>query len=473
MATRLSQTIPGLSAAFLAAAALVGCMEVGPDYQRPTAIVSAQYKEIKGWKPSRPRDGEVKGAWWRAFRDAELNRLAPLVAVSNQTLKADEANYRQALALVAEARAGLFPTLTGNGSLTHSAPGSSNDHDQLVAELNASWAPDLWGKVRRQIEQQGAAAEVSADDLANATLSAQSSLALAYVTLREADSARELYAATVKQYQRSLQIAQNQYAAGIVNKSDVISADALVLSAQASERDTDVARQQSEHAIAVLIGRPPAELAIARGRIADMAPTIPPGLPSELLQRRPDIAAAERAVAEQSAAIGVAIAGYFPSFTLSGYFGYSGDPFVKQIGITNPVWAIAASLAQPIFNGGLTDAEVAAARAAYDAAVATYRQTTLAAIQQVEDQLVALRVYGEEIKLQTQAVAEAEQAAEIARNQYAAGTQTYTAVATAEGTALTDEQTLLSLRAKRLTAAVNLIVALGGGWSEAKLAATP
>jgi len=441
---------------------------VGPDYLRPEAVVSASYKEIKGWKPSRPRDDAAKGEWWRAFRDSTLDRLEPAVAISNQTLKADVANYRQALALVSEARAGLFPTVNFDPSLTrsHGAGGTSN---LLNAEVSGSWTLDVWGKVQRSIEQQGAAAQASEADLA--TLSAQSALALAYVTLREADSARDLYADAAAQYQRSLQIAQNQYDAGVAAKSDVITAQAQLLAAQAQEKDTEVSRQQSEHAIAVLTGRPPAELSIGRGRLADVVPTIPAGLPSDLLERRPDIAAAERVMAEQNAAIGVAIAGYFPSFTLSGAYGYVGDPFIAQIAGANPAWSIGASLAQPLFNGGLTDAQVEAARAAFDSAVAAYRQTTLAAFQQVEDALVALRVYGEEIKIQTKAVSAADQAVKIALNEYAAGTQNYTTVVTAEATALTDKQSLLATRAKRLDAAVNLVVALGGGWSDDKLAA--
>ena len=351
---------------------------------------------------------------------------------------------------------------------SHGAGGTSN---LLNAEVSGSWTLDVWGKVQRSIEQQGAAAQASEADLANATLSAQSALALAYVTLREADSARDLYADAAAQYQRSLQIAQNQYDAGVAAKSDVITAQAQLLAAQAQEKDTEVSRQQSEHAIAVLTGRPPAELSIGRGRLADVVPTIPAGLPSDLLERRPDIAAAERVMAEQNAAIGVAIAGYFPSFTLSGAYGYVGDPFIAQIAGANPAWSIGASLAQPLFNGGLTDAQVEAARAAFDSAVAAYRQTTLAAFQQVEDTLVALRVYGEEIKIQTKAVSAADQAVKIALNEYAAGTQNYTTVVTAEATALTDKQSLLATRAKRLDAAVNLVVALGGGWSDDKLAA--
>jgi len=255
----------------------------------------------------------------------------------------------------------------------------------------------------------------------------------------------------------------------VAAKSDVITAQAQLLSAQASAVETDVSRQQSEHAIAVLMGKPPAELTIGRGTLSDATPSPPVGVPSTLLERRPDIAAAERTMASANAAIGVAISGYYPDITLSGLFGYSGNPFLRGGSVGNPVWSYALSLAQPIFNAGLTDAQVAAARATYDSQVATYRQTVLSAFQQVEDYLVAVRVYGETIKIQTQAVAAARQAVDIALNEYKAGTQSFTTVVTAEATLLNDEQNLLSSRASRLTAAVNLIVALGGGWNDAKL----
>ncbi len=275
--------------------------------------------------------------------------------------------------------------------------------------------------MRRAIEEQGAAAQVSAADLANATLSAQSALALAYVQLREADSMYDLFVDTVRQYQRSLDITQNQYNAGTAAKSDVITAQALVLAAQASEINTGVARQQNEHAIAVLMGRPPSELSIPHAPLAQGIPAIPVGLPSTLLERRPDIAAAERTMQEENAAIGVAFGGYYPDLTLSGAFGYIGDPFIKQIAGANPAWSYGLSLAQTLFNGGLTDAQVAAARATYDSSVANYRQTVLTAFQQVEDNLVAIRVFGQEAKVQIEAVKAAQQAVQIAHQRISRG----------------------------------------------------
>jgi NodT family efflux transporter outer membrane factor (OMF) lipoprotein len=444
---------------------LLGCAAIGPDYVRPAAIVPAQFKEMKGWKVASPRDDFAKGEWWRLFGDRELDLLEAQVSISNQTLKQDEANYREALALIAEARAGLFPTLNFDPSLTR----SNTAGYLLQAQISGTWTADIWGKVRRAIEEQGAAAQVSAADLANATLSAQSSLALAYVQLREADSLHDLLAATVKQYQRSLDITQNQYNAGTAAKSDVITAQAQLLAAQASEINTGVARGQNEHAIAVLMGRPPSQLSIPHAPLAQGIPAIPVGLPSTLLERRPDIAAAERMMQEENAAIGVAIGGYYPDLTLSGAYGYIGDPFIRQIAGANPAWSYGLSLAQTLFNGGLTDAQVAAARAAYDASAGSYRQTVLSAFQQVEDDLVAIRVLSLEAKVQIEAVKAAEQAVQIAINEYQAGTQNFTTVVTAEATALVDEELLLATRAERLTAAFSLVVALGGGWDDSKL----
>jgi NodT family efflux transporter outer membrane factor (OMF) lipoprotein len=447
--------------AVLVAAALAGCQAVGPDYLKPAAIVPVAYKEVKGWKPASPRDGEPKGQWWRAFHDAELSRLEETVALSNQTVKESEANYRNGLAQIAIARAGLWPSISFDPTLTRSGPPGGN---LLDAQVSGSWTIDVWGKVRRAIEENGALAQIDAATLDNARLSAQSSLASAYVMLREADSLHALYVDTVAEYQRSLDITKNQYAAGTTAKSDVITAQAQVLSAQAQLINTEVQRQQNEHAIAVLMGKPPSELTVSRRGLPDAAPHAPVSLPSTLLERRPDIAAAERTMKEENAAIGVAVAGYYPDISLSGAFGYAGDPFIRQIAGTNPVWSYAASLAQPLFNGGLTTAQVEAAKASYDQEVAAYRQSVLSAFQQVEDDLVAIRTYDREIKVEQEAVKIAKQAVAIALNEYRAGTQAFTAVVTAETTELSDEVNLIQTKASRLSASVALIVALGGGY---------
>jgi len=465
----MRQTWPAVAALALPLAA---CAPVGPDYVRPSAIVPAQFKEIKGWKLASPHDDLAKGEWWRLFGDPVLDRLESQVAVSNQTIKADEANYRQALALIAEARAGLYPTVGFDPSLTRQKSGKQLS-DQLDAQVSGSWTLDIWGKTQRSVEQESAAAEASAAVLANETLAEQSALALAYVQLRQADSLADLLADTVKQYKRSVEITQNQYNAGAAAKSDVITAQALELAAEAQQVNTGVARAQNEHAIAALIGRAPVELTIPHGKLALDIPRVPLRVPSELLERRPDVAAAERTMQEQNAAIGVAFAGYYPSLTLNGAFGYSGDPFIKQIAGANPVWSYGLSIAQTLFNGGLTDAQVEAARQTYEASVATYRQTVLTAFQQVEDGLAAIPIESRQFSIQTEAIKAAQQAVDIALNEYRAGTQNYTTVVTAEATALNDQESALSTRASRLTAVVDLIGALGGGWSSAELPPTP
>ena len=457
-------------AAYFSVAALClslsACAAVGPDYHRPDAILSANFKEIKGWKAATPRDDFAKGEWWTIFHDAELNRLEASVAISNQTLKADTANYFVALELINQAGAQILPSLAFNPTFTR-----NNTGDNLNAQLSASWTLDLWGKIRRTVEADNAAAQVSAATLDNARLSAQSALALAYVQLRQADSLDALLSQTISDYKRSQQIANNQYAAGTTSKADFITAQAQSLAAQAQQINVGVARAQNEHAIAVLMGRPPANLSIAHGALAQNIPAIPVGLPSSLLERRPDIAAAERAMQQSNANIGAAIALYFPDITLSGAFGYSGNPFIKALAGANPVWSLGIGAAQSVFNGGLIDAQVASAKDAYLANVATYRQSVLSALQQVEDQLAAIRILSREASVQAQATDAARQAVQIAINEYGAGTQSYTSVVSAQATLLSDEESALTTRAQRLTAAISLVVALGGGWREAGLVA--
>jgi NodT family efflux transporter outer membrane factor (OMF) lipoprotein len=453
------------AAPLFASVACSGCAPVGPNFERPAAIVSPQFKEIKGWKIATPRANEPRGAWWSVFHDPELDQLMRVVVVSDQTVKADEANYREALALINEARAGLFPTVEGTGSATRSSPSLTN----LTAEASGTWMLDVWGLIRREIEAQQAFAQTSAANLAFATLTAQSSLALFYVTLRYADSFEDLLTRTVVEYKHSLTITQNQYNAGTAAKSDVLTAETLVLNAQAQLIAAGVSRAQSEHAIAVLMGRPPAGLSIPSGSLATTVPSIPIGLPSSLLERRPDVAAAEQTMREANAQIGVEFAGYFPAVSLSGLIGYSGNPFNAALGASNPVWSFGASLAHPLFNGGLTTAQVEAARQLYDADVATYRETVLTAIQQVEDALVGIRIYSREVKVQAENVRISRQATQIVLNEYQAGTQAFTAVVVAEEQELTAEEALLATQLLIQTEVVNLIVALGGGWSQSML----
>jgi NodT family efflux transporter outer membrane factor (OMF) lipoprotein len=449
----------------LASVACSGCAPVGPNFERPAAIVSPQFKEIKGWKIATPRANEPKGEWWSVFRDPELDQLIRVVAVSNQTIKADEANYRQALALINEARAGLFPTFSG----TATGERGSTQGTLQTSEVSGSWTLDVWGQVRRGIEAQQAGAETSAANLSNALLAAQSTLALAYVTLRQADSLEDLLARTIEDYKRSVTITQNQYNAGTAAKSDVITAQAQLLNAEAALIAAGVSRAQSEHAIAVLMGRPPAGMSIPHGSLATRVPSVPVGLPSSLLERRPDVAAAEETMRQANAQIGVAFAGYFPVLSLSGLLGYSGNPFRSQLGLQNPVWSFTLSLAQPLFNGGLTTAQVEAARQTYQADVATYRETVLTAIEQVEDALSGIRILSREVKVQAEDVRISREATQITLNEYKAGTQAFTAVVTAETQQLGAEESLLSTQGQLQADAVNLIVALGGGWSQSML----
>ena len=453
------------AAPFLASVVCSGCAPVGPNFERAAAIVSPQFKEIKGWKIATPRESEPKGAWWSVFHDPEFDQLMRVVVVSNQTVKADEANYREALALINEARAGLFPTVNGLGSATRSSPKQTT----LTAEASGTWTLDVWGQVRREIEAQQAFAQTDAANLANATLAAQSLLALAYVTLREDDSLEDLLEKTVVEFKHSLTITQNQYRAGTAAKSDVIVAESQVLNAQAALIAAGVTRATSEHAVAVLMGRPPAGLSIPHGSLWTSVPSFPVALPSSLLERRPDVAAAEQTMRQANAQIGVEFAGYFPAVSLNGLIGYSGNPFAAEFGPSNPVWSFGASLAQPLFNGGLTTAQVEAARQIYDADVATYRETVLTAIQQVEDALSSIRILSREVKVQADNVRISRQATQITLNEYQAGTQAFTTVVTAEEQQLTVEEALLATQGQLQAEVVDLIVALGGGWTQSTL----
>ena len=451
-----------------AALLLAGC-SVGPNYVRPSAPTPVAYKELKGWTISKPLDGVPKGAWWSVFHDPLLDQLESRVQIDNQSVKAAAAAYEEARALVAEGRSQLFPTATLNSSIVR-ASGSPPTTD-VTAQADASWAPDLWGRVRRTIESEKAGAQASAADLQNATLLAQAALAADYFDLREADSLQALLESTVAEYKRSLQITQNQFKAGTTAGSDVVTAQTQLLTAQAQAINVGVARAQFEHAIAVLTGRPPAELTVPRGRLSGAIPTVPAGVPSTLLERRPDIAAAERRVKQENALIGVAVAGYYPNLTLSGLVDYAGDPFSGILKSSNLVWSLGASGSQTLFNGFLTQAQVRAARAAYEQSVATYRQSVLTAFQQVEDELAAIRILRRQAVAEDAAERSAQRSVTIALNEYRAGSQAYTAVVTAQAAALQNEESALTIRLQRTLALVSLIEDLGGGWSAADLPA--
>jgi NodT family efflux transporter outer membrane factor (OMF) lipoprotein len=447
----------------LLALSLSACI-VGPNYHRPAAPTPMTYKETAGWTPAKPSDAADRLDWWTAFDDPILNNLEDRVAKSNQTVLAAAAAYEQARALVAEQRAALYPTVSLTG-----APGASGTIGKSTVQsyslgLGATWAPDFFGRVRREIQSAKATAESEADDLANTRLAEQTEVALDYVQLRQLDEEKRILDATVEAYDRTLSITQNKYKVGVAAKSDVLTALAQLRSTQASDTDLEQQRPRLEHAIAILVGVPPAELTLPSAPWTLAMPTIPPGMPSTLLQRRPDIAAAERTAASASALIGVQVAAYYPSVTLTGGIGFASSELGPLLSASNAVWSAAGSAAETLFDGGARHAAVSAARAYYDEQVANYRQTVLTAFGQVEDNLAAQRVLVGEQTLSMQARDAANAAETIARNEYDAGQVDYTTVVVAQATALADRTAELQVEASRLTAAVDLIAALGGGW---------
>ena len=468
----------------LAACLLAGGCMVGPDYHRPAALGSLHYKELAGWQPAQPADMAGKGAWWTVYNDPFLNQLESRVEISNQNVKVFAAQYAEAQETVQAARAQLFPTVAATAGVTRSSIGrgsgglatngsttfagsssQSRTSTQYTLEGTASWDVDVWGRIRRQVQSDVAAAGVSAADLKNATLSAQGALATDYVELQYQDSLQDLLEATVKAYQEALRITHNQVVAGTTSPSDEAEAVTQLATAQALLVNVGVLRGQYEHAIAVLAGMAPAQLTIPHTPLPQAVPVTPPGVPSTLLQRRPDIAATERMMDEENALIGVQIAAFYPDITLSADFGWEGGPIGMLISAANRVWSLGANAAEAIFAGGVRSAAVNIARDAYDASVATYRQTVLSAIQQVEDELVALKVLQTQSTAEDTAVRAAQRSVQIALDEYQAGTQAYTTVVTEQTALLSNQETALSVQEQRLIASVALVQALGGGWT--------
>ncbi len=465
-------------------AVFLSACAVGPDYKPAAAPVPAKFKELKGWKLAAPSDALDRGEWWNIYRDKRLDLLMRQVEISNQNVAVQAAAYEQARAIIREAQASLFPLLAGTYTFTRSrrGPGVSGGSGfspgggggggggggtystTYTPALNGSWDLDVWGKVRRQIESDTAAAQASAADLANVKLSQQALLATAYFNLLATDSLHDLLARTVAEYKRTLQIVQNQFKAGYsVTSGDVATARAQVENAQAQEIATGALRALYEHAIAMLVGRPPAELTVAHHDLIGTIPHIPVTIPSTLLERRPDIAQAERTMQEENALIGVAEAAFFPDISLSGVLQWIGKnplPFSAA----NEVWSLGAAASEPIFDGGLHAAQLDAARAAYWQSVATYRQTVLTAFQGVEDELAAIRFLSRQLAFQEAAVRDARTAVNIYMNQFKAGTVAFTTVVTAEVTLLGDEESALTTRQNLFQASVTLIENLGGSW---------
>lgn len=479
MANRFFRAIPsaatGTVLATLAALTVSACA-IGPDYKRPPVDTGMAFKEAEGWKLADPSDALDRGDWWTVFNDPELNSLEKQVEVSNQNLIQAEAAYSQAKALVEQTQATIFPNVTGTGSATRTKsaagavggtnlPSSQLVNNQVSGHLAATWDIDVWGRIRRSIEAAKDQAKASEADIANAKLSAQITLANDYVELREQDEATRLLDESIVGYRKTLEITQNKYDAGVAAQSDVLTAQTTLQTAQAEAVDIARTRAALEHAIAVLTGQPPSKLTIAPLQTFDLvAPQIPAGVPSTLLERRPDVAAAERIMAAANAQIGVNLAGYFPDLSLSGNVGNNASALNQLFNSASNSWSIGATLTQTIFDAGATQGRVNAARALYNEDVAGYRQTVLTALEQVEDAIAAIRVSEVEEQLRLQASKEADQAEVITTNQYQAGTVDYTTLVVAQATALSARTTAVQTTLLRLQSTISLISALGGGW---------
>ncbi|MDB6085144.1 MAG: transporter [Gammaproteobacteria bacterium] len=454
---------------------LTACL-VGPDYHRPAVPVAAEYKEMAGWTAATPADAAPKGDWWTEFHDPLIDEFEPMVAVSNQTVRQSFANYQQALAEVKVARSQLFPTIGLTGSASRSGGGNAGTTgtsgvNSGALEGTASWTLDVWGQVRRLIQENAATAQADEATLANATLSEQALLATTVIELRFSDAAIDLERQTVEAFRATLAIVEHQAAAGVTlaPPSAVMTARVSLETAQANLIGLGVARAQYAHAIAVLVGKNPEDLDIAHSTQMPTLPDVPAGVPSTLLQRRPDIAAAERAMASQNAAVGYAIAAYYPTLSLSGAAGFTQTPLAGLLHAANHVWSIGASGTETVFDFGRRHAQVEAARAAYEATVASYRGTVLAAFEAVEDDLSGLRILAQQADALDIAVRDATRGTQIALAEFQAGTVDYTTVAAAQQAQLADQQSALSVQESRLAHAVSLIADLGGGWSDEKL----
>ena len=486
--SRVRRSLHSRTRAWALALAIVGLTltrcAIGPNYSREPAPVPTEFKELKGWKVAAPNDGADRGDWWRVYRDPALDSLLPEVEISNQTVAASAAAYEEARALVRQAQAALLPTATAQYNVTRtrtgplalgggsggSAAGAAAVSGKAIyttlytVPISGTWDVDVWGRLRRQVEANSAGAQASAADLDNAKLSAQGALATAYFNLRAADALIDLLQRTIAEYKKTYDIVNNQFKAGFsVTAGDVATADAQIATTEAQLFNTRVQRAQFEHAIAVLIGRPPAELTVASRNLAGHIPKIPVTLPSTLLERRPDIAASERTMQEENALIGAAEAAWFPDISLSSMIEFIG-PIPLPFSAARSISSIGASATQTLFNGGLTAAQVDAARAVYWQSIANYRQTVLTAFQQVEDELAAIHYLSLQLEQERRAVADERKAVDTFLNQFRAGTVAFTTVVVAEIQLLADAEAELTARQDLFLASVSLIEALGGGW---------
>ena len=457
---------------------------VGPKYVKPSVPMTPEYKEASPdaykenatWQKAQPADAVSRGEWWKIFGDTELNRLEPQVAANNQDLKAADARFREARALIRFTHASLYPTIGTNpfaGGLRESSnrpyrtansiAGNGFGDIQLPVDLN--YEIDVWGRVRRTVSAAREEAQASAGDRQAVLLSLQAELAVDYFEARSADAQEKLLNDTVKYYEEAYRITNNRFDGGVAPKSDVDQAKTQLEAAKVQARDITLQRAQFEHAIAILLGIPPASFTLTDAPLDARPPLIPPGLPSELLERRPDIAAAERRVAEANDRIGIARAAFYPTISLSGTVGLEATSFANLFNPSSLLWAIGPTLSQTIFDAGRRASVSEQANARYDETVADYRQTTLTAFQQVEDNLIALRVLQQEAENQHQATLAAQSAEQIFNNRYVGGLDTYLQVVTAQTTALNNERNDIDIMRRQMDASVRLIKALGGGWN--------
>jgi NodT family efflux transporter outer membrane factor (OMF) lipoprotein len=454
---------------------LTGCA-VGPMHTRPDMGMPLTLKEAPpgSWKVAQPADAVPRGAWWKAFGDAELDALAERALKANQDLVLAAARMRQAQALVRQARAEFFPTVDAGLGVSRAGGGAQQNRRTYQLAADARWEADLWGRIGNTVAARQAGYQASAADAESARLSVLAELARNYFDLRIADAQQRLLADNVAAYARSLELTRNRQRAGVVDRSDVVQAEVQWKGAQAQLIDLGAQRAQLEHAIAVLIGELPGHFTLPPAPMAARLPVIPLGVASDLLERRPDIAAAERDVAAANAQIGVAQAAYFPSLTLSASGGFSAGRAAEWLTAPSRVWSLGAGLAQMLFDAGARQAQTEQARALHEQQIATYRQTVLQAFKEVEDGLSSLRILEEEARLQEETVAAARQALELVTNQYKAGIVGYLNVIAAQTTVASNERAAASLQGRRLAASVDLIRALGGGWESSALpAGTP
>jgi NodT family efflux transporter outer membrane factor (OMF) lipoprotein len=473
---------------------LSGCT-VGPKYARPSAAAPPAYKELTpenfkdtdGWKQAQPGDATLKGNWWEMFNDTQLNVLEEQVSVSNQNIAAAAANFLAARALVRQARAQYYPTIGANPSITNSRPSSGQfggvktgtsststgftltSFTDYSLPFDASWVPDFWGKIRNTVLSNATAAQASAADLENVRLTAQAEVATNYFEIRAQDALKELFDQTVAAYQDSLEVTQLQFNAGIAADEAVAQAETQLEATQAQDTSLGIARAQFEHAMAMLLGQPASTFSLPAQALRANPPAIPFGLPSQVLERRPDVASAERLVAQANAQIGIATAAYYPTVTLSVTGGFANTSPATWFAWPSRFWSAGPALAETLFEGGLRRATVQQFRASYDRSVANYRQTVLTAFQQVEDNLAALRILSQQVRQQDTAVTSAQRNLQLAQQRYQAGIDPYLNVITAQTTLLTNQQAAVNLRRDQMTASVQLIEALGGGWDAAQL----